>query len=176
MIKLKNIFFEQAVRYHIYCDMDGVLTDFDKLFQDISGGEFETGFEHEKKYGKGSHWKIIDAYGIKFWSHMPWMPEGKKLWKYIISIDPHAEILSAPSRSPTSFSRQGKPIWITRELGPNVKMNLVLAHDKYKFASPNHILIDDMEENIEKWNTAGGIGIVFKSTGQVIAELQALGI
>ena len=176
MIKLKNIFFEQTMKYHIYCDMDGVISDFDKLFHDISGGEFDIGHDYEKKYGKNKFWSIINDYGIEFWTQMPWMPEGKTLWKYIISVDPYAEILSAPSRSPGTTSREGKPIWVKRELGPHVKLNLVLAKDKHTLASPNHILIDDMEENIEKWNNAGGIGIVFKSTGQVIAELQALGM
>ena len=174
MIKLKNILVEQKSKYHIYCDMDGVLTDFDKLFHDISGGEFELGHDYEEKYGREKFWGIVDGHGLKFWSEMPWMPEGKTLWKYMRSVDPNTEILSAPSRSPNSASQRGKAIWIKRELGPTVKLNL--TREKYRFAKPNHILIDDLEKNIEPWEYAGGIGILFTSTSQTINELKSLGM
>lgn len=170
MIKLKEI----ISKYHIYCDMDGVLTDFDKLFHDISGGEFKLGHDYEEKYGREKFWGIVDGYGLKFWSDMPWMSEGKTLWKYMSSVDPTVEILSAPSRSPNSESQRGKDIWIKREIGTHVKLNL--TRDKYKFAAPNHILIDDLDKNIIPWKKAGGIGILFTSTSQTISELKSLGM
>ena len=166
MIKLKEI----ISPYKIYCDMDGVLSDFDKLFHDISGGEFELGHDYEEKYGRKKFWGIVDGYGLKFWSEMPWMPDGKVLWEYMRSVDPSIEILSAPSRSPNSASQRGKAIWVKRELGSDVKLNL--TRDKYKFAAPNHILIDDLEKNIIPWRKQGGIGILHKSARLTIQHLK----
>jgi hypothetical protein len=37
-------------------------------------------------------------------------------------------------------------------------------------------LIDDREDNIEQWKSKGGIGILFKSTDQVIDELKQYGL
>ena len=37
-----------------------------------------------KEHGKDKFWGFIDKLGTKFWSQMPWMPEGKKLFNYIM--------------------------------------------------------------------------------------------
>ena len=50
------------------------------------------------------------------------------------------------------------------------------ASGKAKYAAPNAILIDDRSDNIEAWKSAGGIGILYKSTDQVINELSKLGL
>jgi len=50
------------------------------------------------------------------------------------------------------------------------------AQGKARFAGPNKILIDDRTENINAWKSAGGIGILFKSTEQVKNELSKLGL
>ena len=38
------------------------------------------------------------------------------------------------------------------------------------------ILIDDREDTIERWNTAGGTGIHYKSASQVLNDLKKLGL
>jgi hypothetical protein len=101
---------------------------------------------------------------------MEWMPEGKKLWNYLKNLD--VEILSAPSRS--KLSVDGKKIWVKTMLKPTPKLNLVRAVEKQKFANPNSILIDDTEENINQWVSAGGIGILAKrdNIDSVIQKLK----
>jgi hypothetical protein len=37
-------------------------------------------------------------------------------------------------------------------------------------------LIDDRPSNIDQWNAAGGIGILFISTAQTIEELKQYGL
>ena len=99
------------------------------------------------------------------------MPEGEKLWGYIKKYKPI--LLSSPSRSESS--RLGKRLWVKNNLS-GTKLVLARSADKQNYAGPNNILIDDREDNIQQWKSKNGIGILFKSTDQVITELQKLGL
>ena len=156
--------------YTIYCDMDGVLVDFDKQFEKASGGI--TPREYEEKNGKEAFWNLIDnENGVGFWVGMPWMPNGKQLWEYIKPNNPI--LLSSPSRS--NSSRLGKRLWVRNNL-PGTKLILANSYNKKNYADGNNILIDDRPSNINQWKAAGGIGILFISTDQTIKELKELGL
>ena len=72
--------------YKIYCDMDGVLTDFESRFDHFTGMNPQV---YEKKYGIEQFWHLIDnKIGVRFWVGMPWMPQGKKLWEFIKPYQP----------------------------------------------------------------------------------------
>ncbi len=154
----------------IYCDMDGVIADFEKKFYEISGGF--TPKEYETKYGREAFWDLIDnKNGVRFWVGIPWMPEGKKLWNYISQYNP--TLLSAPSLN--NESRLGKRLWVKNNL-PGVKLTLASARNKPNYAGENKILIDDRKDTIDNWVKQGGIGILFTSTNQAIKDLKKLGL
>jgi hypothetical protein len=44
--------------------------------------------------------------------------------------------------------------------------------NKYKFARPGYVLIDDMARNVEPWVNMGGIGIVHKNAEETIQKLK----
>jgi len=163
-------------KYKLFVDLDGTLTDFDRMFYEIKGitpAEFRT--KHPEDKDDTKFWFIIDREGgLNFWSHMFWMPDGKMLWDYI--KNKNVEILSAPARQIPEHSALGKKLWCGRFLGKNIVLNLTRASEKQKFAAPNHILIDDMKKNIERWQKAGGIGILHKSASETIGSLIELGI
>ena len=48
--------------------------------------------------------------------------------------------------------------------------------EKYQYAAPNHILIDDRLVSIEPWVNAGGIGILHTSAVDTIEQLKELGL
>jgi len=121
------------------------------------------------KYGEEKFWNIISNYGIKFWTDMPWMSDGRQLWKYIISTFSKINILSSVPEDDTAHSRQGKIVWCKRNLG---NVNVILEKNKYRYVSKNSILIDDLEKNINPWVSSGGIGILHKSTGNTISKLE----
>jgi hypothetical protein len=157
-------------KYTIYCDMDGVLVDFDKQFEKASGGISPR--EYEETNGKEAFWNLIDnENGVGFWVGMPWMPNGKQLWDYIKPNTPI--LLSSPSRS--NSSRLGKRLWVRNNL-PGTKLILANSYNKKNYADSNNILIDDRPSNIDQWKAAGGIGILFISTEQTIKELKELGL
>ena len=151
--------------YKIYCDMDGVLVDFDKGYYNLTGTE--ASFDTDPK----QFWDPITKAGAAFWIKLPWMPDGKQLWDYIKQYNP--DLLSAPSREESS--KMGKRIWVKREL-PGAKLILRSADRKQEFATPNSILIDDRADNIQRWKDAGGIGIVHTSAADTIQQLKDLGL
>lgn len=169
MIKLCEIYNEiKTSKYIIYQDLDGCLVDFDKGYKELTG---YLPSDFEQKFGTEEFWKQIPEDTTDFWANLEWMPEGKQLWNYIKKYNP--KLLSAPSRAETS--KLGKKEWVNREL-PGTKLILKGAKYKHEFARPNAILIDDRKDNIERWNNAGGIGIQYLSTDQVIKQLKQYGL
>ena len=152
--------------YIIYCDMDGVLVDFEKGYYDLTGTS-------TKQFPKGdnSFWQPISDAGAEFWATLPWMPDGKELWNYIKGYNP--ELLSAPSREESS--KIGKFVWVKRNI-PGTKLLLKSAERKQEYATPNAILIDDRADNIQRWKDAGGVGIHHTSAENTIKQLQKLGL
>jgi hypothetical protein len=159
----------QSSQYKIYCDMDGVLCDFNKRFEEFSG---MVPGRYKQKYGTKKFWELIeDKVGAQFWEKMSWMPEGKQLWEYIEKYNPI--LLSAPSQDYSS--RYGKKLWVQANL-PGTKLILAKRENKQEYSGKNKILIDDYTDNINEWNSKGGIGILFTSTQQTIDELKSLGL
>jgi len=159
----------QVSQYKIFCDMDGVLCDFDRRFEQFGG---MSPSEYEAKFGTKKFWELIDdKVGYTFWSEMPWMKDGKQLWEYISKH--HPTLLSAPSQN--SSSRYGKRLWVQNNL-PGIKLILASRSHKQTYSRKNRILIDDMSKTINEWNLRGGIGILHTSTSSTINQLKALGL
>ena len=159
---------EAEQQYKLYCDMDGVLVDFEQGYNDLTQ-EKAPGFN--STYDKPKFWSAINKAGAKFWANLPWMPGAKdKLWEYIKKFNP--TLLTAPSLDPSS--ELGKQEWVDKHI-PGTPIVFRQAKDKQKEVnSPNDILIDDREDNINRWIAAGGIGIHHKSIKDTIEKLKEL--
>ena len=162
-MKTINKFLREANNIQIYCDMDGVLCDWDAQFYKYAK---MTADEYTKKYNEAAMWKLITNIGVKFWSDMPWMVDGKQLWTYIKPYKPI--ILSKPAKMRSCII--GKRLWIERELGKDIPY--ILERDKSKYSEKGSLLIDDMRDNIYPWNKRGGMGILHKSANETIAKLK----
>jgi len=172
--------------YKIYCDMDGVLTDFEKRFHQKLN---EVGPDHyplkdiqkvvkpkdfEAIFGIEEFWNFIDKIvGIGFWVGMDWMPQGKELWSFISKYNP--DLLTSPSRD--NGSRLGKQLWAKNNLNPKPKVIMAYSADKQRYANENSILIDDKKSNIKEWIAKGGIAFRVKGgdIGPAIQGLKELG-
>jgi len=173
-------------KYTIYCDMDGVLTNFEKRFVDMLRKEGPKYFSKEtiaqvtrpKHFeaieGATEFWKFIDQYiGLSFWSEMEWMPNGQELWAFIQPYQPI--ILTSPSRENTS--RLGKRLWIKNHITPAPPVEFRFGSAKADFANENAILIDDRPSNLAAFAAKGGIAIECKDgdVQSVINQLKELG-
>ena len=174
--------YEAIKPYTIYCDMDGVLCDFDQGYEKLTG---ESTDEANAK-GKSYFWKLFrESVGENekdFWANLPWQPGGEELWNYIKSSSPN--ILSAPAvdfnlpqdqQLNPEFNQaiQGKKEWISNNLNGVNKEIFVPAFQKVDSVAPNHILIDDMKKNTDAWKAAGGIAILhenYATTKKILIE------
>jgi hypothetical protein len=174
---------EDSSGLKIFCDLDGVLVDFDRGFAELS--ENPDGLspaEYEEQFGKNSIWKLIDKYGEEYWADLYWKGDGRELWDYLEEYSP--TILSSPSRNPKSIS--GKTKWVRLNLSikqqPVTKASdympdsrLILMQQKHLFAKgPNDILIDDTQTKIDKWVEAGGTGILHNDATDTIRVLEQI--
>jgi hypothetical protein len=179
MISINKLFEEEKpkINYTIYCDMDGVLCDFEGRFEHFTGlSPDQYRAKMVKEYGEKKSldmfWDVIDhQVGMRFWRGMPWMPEGRALWDYIKPYKP--TLLTAPSYHKSST--EGKTLWVEDHI-PGTPIVFKQAKQKADLAGPNIILIDDREDTIMSWKAKNGIGILYKNTDQTINELKLLGI
>ena len=174
VIKLKEIYKKiiediKPPKYTLYCDMDGVLADFEARFEQYSDGL--TTDEYRDKFGIDAFWKLIDDEGVGFWVGIPWMPDGKELFDY---IKPNLySLLSAPSYD--NSSRLGKRLWVKNKI-PGTKLILASAKNKQNYSEEGAILIDDRADTIREWDSQGGIGILHVSAANTIQQLKQLGL
>jgi len=147
----------------VLLDMDSCITDFDKAVKKLglkaAKGLAEDASEEEKQF---MYDKIEEA-GSKFWSDMDWYPKGQELWKTVKNYNP--VLLSSPGLF--KWAPAGKQNWVSENL-PGI--SLFLESDKYIFAEPDAVLIDDSSSNIEGWKDAGGIGILYEGDPESVKE------
>ena len=153
----------------IYCDMDGVLADFEKGVEDLIGGKFND-----------DRWYELPD---NFFLTLEPMPDAQRLWDFIGKYDPF--ILTAiprASRGPISKrAAMDKARFMKRWFGVSQdKMYPVMRADKMRFAKdgrdgrPN-LLIDDQPKNIAQFKSDGGIGVLHTSASNSINQLKKIG-
>jgi len=146
----------------LYVDMDGVLTDFDTQAEKILGKKTDPNADLTSK-----DWAKISKAGKDYWAKMPWLSDGKKLWDSIKDKNP--TILTAPSEDASCIV--GKKEWLSKEL-PGIPY--IIEGDKYKYADKDAVLIDDRDQNIEKWEDAGGIPIKHTDAESTLEEFRKI--
>ena len=142
----------------IYVDMDGVLADFFGDWKKLIGKDWRT----IKDIGPALQ-KIRDT--EDFWLNLPMTSNAKNLLNLIKDVKGNYKILSSPLPDDPN-SEPHKREWIKKNLSFFPPQDVIITFDKAKFAkqqdgTPN-ILIDDYGVNIQKWETAGGVGFKHK--------------
>ena len=164
-------FAEHANLPEIYCDMDGVLADFHKAI-DLLYGKHDPMTQLSDEITSD-----LTVAHSNFFATLPWMRDGKALWKFISKFKPN--ILSAAPQGWLPNAIPDKKIWIARHLRPAPQQIFIgKRSEKRNYATKAgtaNILIDDYYRNIKDWTAAGGIGIHHTSTANTIVELKKLG-
>lgn len=159
----------------VFCDLDGVLVDWNKGYKNVSGGMSED--EFKAKYGGAASLNLLKQYGVSWWINLEWMPDGKKLWEYIQNNFLRYKVLTAVGKPGewSSMAKKGKYIWMKNNLPDLPQRNQIVVgskSEKKNYARPGHILIDDTPGNIRDWITNGGIGILHENALSTIQKLK----
>ena len=143
----------------LYVDMDGVLADFAKAARVLFGLDSDTDvMEFKNAIGRSKFWSKISQ-NPNFWIDIEPIPKDiQQTWKSLQSRFKHIAILSAPSYSDPNCI-PNKNAWLDKHIGPGLRL---FEKEKFIYACPNSVLIDDLEKNIIPWREAGGIAIHFK--------------
>lgn len=153
----------------IFCDMDGVTVDFDRGFYQI--------FQIDPhSIPRTQMWDMVRSYP-NYYFHLPPMPDYLKLWASIEHFNP-IKLTAIPRKGNIPTAEQDKRNWVARYIGNHVEVRIgPYAHDKKNHCTPGDVLIDDRIENINDWNSVGGIGILHTSainTIQLLTDLQII--
>ena len=132
-------------------------------------------YEHVKrmfkqKLGVNPAWKLVMAGKAEYWSGMDWMPGGQALVKYVRTLGIPLYILTAGAGD---YPKVGKQQWLKKHGLGDLPFYIVnTGKEKGKYGKKGHLLIDDKKENVDGFKSSGGMGILYKSTSQTIAELK----
>jgi len=152
--------------YILYLDMDGVLVDFDGGYRAFAKTIKTAGMEKDEAR-KTIRKAYADA-GAKFWAELGWANGGKELWETAKRLFEHVHILSSTGAKEDPTGRgpivdAGKREWLKKNMPDMPDSNIIIVHGKHlkkNHASKNGILVDDREDTIKEWNSAGGFGIL----------------
>ena len=159
----------------VYLDMDGVLADF------FGGVEFLYGVEHWKQLTndktKDLKKEVIDRItGTDFFAVLPKFPTADALIDMVKKFTGGKfSINTSPLRGDHENSAKYKKVWIANNI--ETPDDIVVTGRKETYAknkgtgTPN-ILIDDRPINIQKWQAAGGYGILYQANRDQLTKVQ----
>jgi 5'(3')-deoxyribonucleotidase len=157
-------------------DLDGTLLDVvgamfralgtDTTFADIRGN-------YDMAQVIGLQCDLYSVFGPDFWEHLPWLPDGEKLlaeigqaigWKNV-------SLCTSPTLEPSSA--EGKLRWIRQHLPVFwERRDYILTPLKWRLATPNTILIDDCEDQVNQFLDHGGKAILVPRPWNSLWEFQ----
>jgi len=159
----------------VYLDMDGVLADF------FGGVEFLYGVEHWKELTndktKDLKKQVIDRItGTDFFAVLPKFPSADALIDMVKKFTGgNFSINTSPLRGDHENSAKYKKIWIANNIEQPDDIIVTGRKESYakdKASGTPNILIDDRPVNIQKWQAAGGYGILYQANRDSLDKVK----
>ena len=159
----------------VYLDMDGVLADF------FGGVEFLYGVDHWKELTndktKDLKKQVIDRItGTDFFAVLPKFPTADGLIDMVKKFTGGKfSINTSPLRGDHENSAKYKKVWIANNIEQPDEIIVTGRKETYakdKGTGTPNILIDDRPVNIQKWQAAGGYGILYQANRDPLSKVQ----
>tara|TARA_Y100000592_G_scaffold69815_1_gene108638 strand:+ start:1896 stop:3056 length:1161 start_codon:yes stop_codon:yes gene_type:complete len=172
--KLYNENMEDA-KPTVYLDMDGVLADF------FGGVEKMYGVEHWKQLTndktKDLKKEVIDRItGTDFFATLPKFPSSDELINMVKKFTGGKfSINTSPLRGDHENSGKYKKVWISNNIEQPDEIIVTGRKESYakdKGTGTPNILIDDRPINIQKWQAAGGYGILYQANRDSLDKVK----
>lgn len=155
----------------LYCDMDGVLADFDLGFERVMGYPIPP--RQERHDWTDEEWGRLYNAAPNFFRELPLMPDALELWAYIL---PHSPTILTGIPKEVSTSGNQKVEWSAEKFGAKQPIICCRSSEKFFHCHRGDILIDDWEKHRQLWEDAGGFWITHNSARETIAALKGLGL
>ena len=172
--KLYNEDMEDA-KPTVYLDMDGVLADF------FGGVEKLYGVEHWKQLTndktKDLKKEVIDRItGTDFFATLPKFQTADALIDMVKQFTGGTfSINTSPLRGDHENSGKYKKVWISNNIEKPAEIIVTGRKETYakdKGTGTPNILIDDRPVNIQKWQSAGGYGILYQANRDSLNKVK----
>ena len=155
----------------IFIDMDGVIVDFAKGISEMMGSPLASDAYGHSEYDERKQ-ELTDK---RCFRKLPPMVDYHELIGYVKHTGLPWEILTAAGVVNRQLVVWDKNEWIKEYIDPFVVVTCTYSGSQKKvFAQKGNVLIDDRQENIDAWESEGGIGILHTSARETIAELKKL--
>jgi len=166
ILKVSSRPFSAGTSWQVFCDLDGVLADFDR------GVVERTGVKPYQFSRRRKMWRRLAPPRTKdFFSTLPLMSDALQLWSFLQPLSP-AILTGSPSGD---WAAPQKRRWCVEQLDlPAERVLVVDATDKALFSHPGAVLIDDYEKHRDPWEARGGIFIHYRSALESIALLEGV--
>lgn len=155
----------------LFCDMDGVLADFDRGYAIVMGREI-TPRDYHKDWSQDD-WEALHKAAPTFFRDLPLMPDASELWTY---ISPHSPTILTGVPKELNGTDVQKKAWSAAHFGPTQPIICCRSKEKALHCRPGDIIIDDWGKYRHLWERAGGIWILHTSAKDSIEQLKELGL
>ena len=95
-----------------------------------------------------------------FWQYLPWMHDGREILQAIMDTVGLEAMYLLTTPMPNIESPTGKWLWVSDNLPIYLKRTIITPAPKSLSARPDALLIDDKDENVEEFVSAGGNAIL----------------
>jgi len=147
----------------LFLDLDGVLADFDRGVQAVTG-------KRPEELSLKAMWSAL-ARAPRFFETLEFMAEAEVLWRFCAPHNP--TILTGLPLG--AWAPEQKRRWVARMLGAEVPVITCMSREKPRWSGPGRVLVDDRASTREGWERRGGTFIHHVSAERSMAALQQLG-
>lgn len=167
----------------VFLDMDGVLVDLERGLHERFNYAFPPNRIDQQVFEKEITDIWLKTAQVKdFWYSLRPMKDYIALYDYFYRItNPYIltatpSVFSDPEHPVERACREQKIGWIASHFSveQSKRMFITKSTKKQEFMIPGkiNVLIDDLPANIERWETAGGIGILYKGYDSAIRQFE----
>ncbi len=149
----------------IFCDLDGVLADFNKAFFNL------TGHLPDDVSTKTLWTTVLNT--PDYWLNLELMPDAHQLIQFLKAQ--RFTVLTGIPRLGNQKAETEKRLWVTKHLGQDIPVICCYSADKKQYCRTGDILIDDYPPNIQDWTAVGGTAVHHTSATNTVRQLKDLG-
>lgn len=152
----------------LFLDMDGVLVNWCKGAHKLHNIPLDDGNWPYKRGPEGWNWnrelgmstsELFADQGREFWANLDWMPDGKEILEVCEYHFGRENICLLTNPWNANGVIDGRFDWVLKNM-PDYYDRILVGACKEMCASPESLLVDDYDANIDNWEDSNGVGFL----------------